>query len=130
MQSTFRIGNGTACPRSIRGAQAQFTISMDKAYDYKIDWNEFDPKATFPEITSLSDEFSAVLQKKPIPAQETEFENHILKCLATMAYGSNMIERAGGSSQVTSKLCLAVFRGEEVPGNVGETEEGLSLIHI
>ncbi|KAJ5816779.1 hypothetical protein N7447_009012 [Penicillium robsamsonii] len=123
MQSTFRIGNGTVCPRSIRGVQPQFTISMDEAYDYKIGSNEFDPETTFPEITSLSDELSAILQKRPTPIQETEFENHILKCLITMVYGSNRIERAGGGFQLTFKLCLAVFRGEEVPEDVGETEE-------
>ncbi|KAJ5210066.1 hypothetical protein N7491_009878 [Penicillium cf. griseofulvum] len=105
MQSTFRIGNGTVCPRSIRGVQAQFTISMDEAFDYKIGSNEFDPEITFPEIISLSDELSAILQKKLTPVQGTEFENHIL------------------ISQVTFKLCLAIFRGEEVPEDVGETEE-------
>ncbi|KAJ9488864.1 hypothetical protein VN97_g4409 [Penicillium thymicola] len=49
MQSTFRVGNGTVSPRSVRGIQAQFTVSMDEAYDYKIGSNEFDSETIFPE---------------------------------------------------------------------------------
>lgn len=95
---------------------------MDEAYDYKIGSNEFDPGTIFPEIITPSDNLSAILQKKLTPTQDTEFEDHILKCLATMVYGSDMIERARGSPQVKVKFCLAIFRGEDVPEDIGETE--------
>ncbi|KAJ5185939.1 hypothetical protein N7491_006191 [Penicillium cf. griseofulvum] len=123
MQSTFRIGQGTVSPRSLYGVESQFTICMDEAYDCKIGAQDFDPDTIFPEIVTLWNQLSATLQKQLTPRQEREFENHILHCLAAMVYGSNMIERAGGGSRITLKLCMAIFRGEEIPEYIGEAEE-------
>lgn len=123
MKSTFRIGRGTVSIRSLHGVQAQFTIAMDEAYNYKIGADDFDPDTIFPEIVTLGDQLSTVLQKKLSPGQQNAFEAHILDCLAGMVYGSNMIERAGNSAEITLKLCMAIFRGEEVPEDIGETEE-------
>ena len=123
MQSTLHIGRGTVSPRSLRGIQAQFTIAMDDAYDFKIGANDFDPDTIFPEIITLEKQLSAVLQRQFTPVQETAFEAHILQCLAGMVYGSNMIERAGNGRDITLKLCMAIFRGEEIPEDIGETEE-------
>ncbi|KAJ5930565.1 hypothetical protein N7466_006058 [Penicillium verhagenii] len=123
MKSTLRLGRGTVSIRSLHGVQAQFTIAMDDAYDYKIGVDDFDPETVFPEILTLADQLSTVLQKKLSPQQQNAFEGHILNCLAAMVYGSNMIERVGNGSDITFKLCMAVFRGEEVPEEIGETEE-------
>lgn len=123
MKSTLRIGRGTVSLRNLHCVQAQLTIAMDDAYDYKIGADDFDPHTIFPEIVTLGDQLSAVLQKKLTPGQQNSFEAHILDCLAGMVYGSNMIERAGNSADITFKLCMAVFRGEEVPEDIGETEE-------
>ncbi|KAJ5977947.1 hypothetical protein N7501_001289 [Penicillium viridicatum] len=123
MQSTFRFGQGTVSPHSLNGMRSQFTICMDEAYDYKIGTQDFDPDTIFPEIVSLGNQLSAILQKQLTPLQESEFEDHILHCLATIVYGSNMIERAGSGSRITLKLCMAIFRGEEIPDDIGETEE-------
>ncbi|KAJ5930566.1 hypothetical protein N7466_006059 [Penicillium verhagenii] len=46
------------------GIQARFTITMDDAYDYKIGVDVFDPHTVLPEILTLGDQLSAVLQKK------------------------------------------------------------------
>ncbi|KAI9934004.1 hypothetical protein ASPWEDRAFT_168282 [Aspergillus wentii DTO 134E9] len=108
--------------QSLHGAQAQLTVVMDDAYDYKIGPNDFDPDTIFLEIITLGNQLSAALQKLT-PAQETAFETHILHCLASMVYGSNMIERAGSGPDITLKLCMAIFRGEEVPEDIGETDE-------
>lgn len=35
-----------------------------------------------------------------------------------MVYGSNKIEKAGSGSDITLKLCVAVFRGEEIPEEI------------
>ncbi|KAJ5208510.1 hypothetical protein N7449_002889 [Penicillium cf. viridicatum] len=125
MQSTFRFGQGTVSPRSLNRMQSQFTICLDEAYDYKIGTQDFDPDTIFPEIVTLGNQLSAILQKQLTPLQESEFENHVLHCLSTMVYGSNMIERAGSGSRITLKLCMAIFRGEEIPEDIGETEEEL-----
>jgi fido (protein-threonine AMPylation protein) len=123
MRSTLHIGRGTVSPRSLYGIQAQFTVAIDDAYDYKIGANDFDPDTIFPEIITLGNQISEVLQNQLTSGQETAFEDHILHCLAGMVYGSNMIERAGNGPGVTLKLCLAIFRGEEIPEDIGETDE-------
>lgn len=123
MQSTLPNGRGTVSPRSLHGVQAQFTVAMDDAYGHKIGPNDFDPDTIFPEIITLGNQLSAVLQKQFTPGQESAFEDHILHCLAGMVYGSNMIERAGNGPDITLKLCMAIFRGEDVPEDIGETEE-------
>lgn len=123
LKSTLRIGRGTVSVRSLHGVQAQFTIAMDDAYDYRIGPDDFDPETIFPEIVTLGDQLSAILQKNLSPGQQDAFEDHILDCLAGMVYGSNMIERAGNGADITLKLCMAIFRGEEIPEDIGETEE-------
>lgn len=121
MLSTLRLGNGTVCARSLRGIEIKLTIAMDDTYDHKIGyrlrpWNDLRQNggtwqpSSWPCNLNLHD-------------QEAVLENHIFQCLARMVYGSNMIERAGSSSSITSKLCIAVFRDEEVPKEIGETEE-------
>ncbi|KAJ5804661.1 uncharacterized protein N7518_000964 [Penicillium psychrosexuale] len=116
MQSTFRVGYGTVSPRSLYGIQApELKVAMDEAYHYKIGANEFDPGVVFPEVLTLSNQLSTILHQLT-PAQETKFENHILHCLASMVYGSNMIERAGGDSDSTFGLCTAIFLGKAVEG--------------
>ncbi|KAJ5554916.1 hypothetical protein N7461_003386 [Penicillium sp. DV-2018c] len=64
--------------------QSQFTICMDEAHDYKIGTQDFDPDTIFPEIIALGNQLSALLQKQLTPLQESEFENHVLHCLATI----------------------------------------------
>lgn len=123
IRSTIHIGRGTVSPRSLYGIQAQFTVAIDDAYDYKIGANDFDPDTIFPETITLGNQLSEVLQNQLTSGQETAFEDHILHCLAGMVYGSNMIERAGNGPEITLKLCLAIFRGQEIPEDIGETEE-------
>lgn len=123
MQSTLNLGHGKVSPRSLYGINAQFAVAMDDAYDYTIGVKDFDPDTTFPEIITLGNQLSTVLQKQLTPSQETALEDHILHCLASMIYGSNMIERAGNGPDITLKLCVAIFRGEELPEDIGETEE-------
>ncbi|KAJ5918371.1 hypothetical protein N7454_010746 [Penicillium verhagenii] len=63
---------------------------MDDAYDYKIGADDFDPETVLPEIGTLGDQLSAVLQKKLSPDQQRTFEDHLLDCLAGTVFGSNM----------------------------------------
>lgn len=96
---------------------------MDNAYGYNIGATDFDPNIIFPEIITLGNPLSAILQKQLKPVQEIAFENFILYCLASIVYGSNMIERAGSGPGITLKLCMAIFRSEEVSGDIRETED-------
>lgn len=123
MQYTFH-GSEIVCVRSLHGVETQFAVAMeDDAYDYKIGCDEFEPEEVYPEIISLSNELSALFKMPLTPAQESAFEDHILERLARMVYGSNMIEQVGSDSGITLKPCMAVFRGEEVPEDIGEQDE-------
>ncbi|KAI1837427.1 hypothetical protein DTO006G1_2905 [Penicillium roqueforti] len=112
MQSTFRIGHGTVSPRSLYGIQVpELKVALNEAYHYKIGAYEFDPDVVFPEVLTLSNQLSTILQQLT-PAQETKFENHILHCLATHL-----------------ALCTAIFLGKAVEGpeEIEETKEEFQL---
>lgn len=122
MRSTLRLGHGTVS-RSVRGIETKFTITQDEVYDYKIAHEDFDPDLVFPEMVKLGDQLQDILQARPDPEQEAAFENHILECLVRMVYGSNMIEHAGAGLEITWKLCMKIFQGEQVPEDIGEQDE-------
>lgn len=96
---------------------------MDSAYDYKILHQEFNPKVVFNETVALVKQLSEALHNNLTSEQEAAFDDHILDCLARMVYASNMIERAGAGPEITLKLCHAIFRGEEIPEDIGEADE-------
>lgn len=81
-----------------------------------------EPEAT-SEIIKLKNQMSEVLQSQPDPADEDALEDTIFNSLVSMVYGSNMIERAGCDSETTWKLCMAIFKGQAVPEDIGETSE-------
>ncbi|OOQ88718.1 hypothetical protein PEBR_11160 [Penicillium brasilianum] len=122
MKSTLRLGHGTVS-RSVRGIETKFTITQDEVYDYKIAHEDFDPDLVFPEMVKLGNQLQDILQARLDPEQEAAFENHILECLVRMVYGSNMIEHAGAGLDITWKLCMKIFQGEQVPEDIGEQDE-------
>lgn len=122
-QSTLRVGGGSVSLRNSAGVPALFTIAMDDAYSYKIGTNDFEPEDAFPEIITLTNELSSWLKDHEDPEHEAAFEDYLLDRLIAMVFGSNMIERAGSTARITYKLCLGVFRGEEIPEDIGETDE-------
>lgn len=123
MQSTFRHGNGTVSGRSWHGVETQFTIAMDDdSYECKIGFDDFDPDEAYPEIISLGNELSAIFKNPLTSDQESAFDNYTLECLAHMVYGSNMIEHVDADYGITVKLCVAIFRGEDAPEDIGERD--------
>lgn len=128
MQSTFRHGNGSVTARSWHGVETQFTIAMDDAYEYKIGFNDFDPDEVYPEIVSLGNELSTMFPLTP--AQESAFDEYILERLARMVYGSNMIEQVGADLSITIRLCMAIFRGEDVPDDIDVGERDADYVAL
>lgn len=122
MKSTLRLGHGTVS-RSVRGMETKFTITQDEVYDYKIAHEDFDPDLVFPEMVKLGNQLQDILQARLDPELEAAFENHILECLVRMVYGSNMIEHAGAGLDITWKLCMKIFQGEQVPEDIEERDE-------
>lgn len=98
----------------------QLKCTDPDAYDYKIGMHDFEPEAVFSEVLTLHSQLSAIIQKQLSSQQETLLEDYIFECLAVMVYGSNMIEHAGSSPDITKKLCSAVFHGEKIPDDILE----------
>ncbi|KGO46551.1 hypothetical protein PEX1_066320 [Penicillium expansum] len=129
MESTLPLAQGTIFARSLRGVETCFTVAMEEdSYESNIGHEDFEPDTLFSEITTLENELSDVFKTGLTPRQEAAFENHVLHSLAWMVYGSNMIEKAGSSSDITLKLCLALFRGEEIPEEIEEQDQEYSSI--
>jgi Fic family protein len=79
-------------------------------------------------MATLANELSKAFKTGLTPRQEAAFVNHILHSLAWMVYGSNKIEKAGSSADITLKLCLAIFCGKEIPEEIEEQDpEYMSL---
>lgn len=115
MESTFSLGQTTMSARALRGVETYFTVAMGNSYEFKITHEDFEPETVFHEVATLANELSDLFKTELTPRQEAAFENHILHSLAWMVYGSNKIEKAGSSSDITLELCVAVFRGEDIP---------------
>lgn len=86
-------------------------------YDY-IPTDEHLP--IFFEIYALKWELCWTLIKGLAPPQEAAFSQHLVNSLTSIIYGSNMIAGAGGSWQITSKLCYPIFHGFQVPDEIEE----------
>jgi hypothetical protein len=120
MNSTLYPDQGTMFAHALRGVETCFTVTMEDSYESKIGHEVFDPNTVFREMATLANELSNVFKTGLTPRQEAAFENHILHSLAWMVYGSNKIEKAGSNSEITLKLCLAIFCGKEVPEEIEE----------
>ena len=134
METTFSLGQTTMSARALHGVETYFTVTMEDSYESKIAREDFEPETVFHEVATLANELSDLFKTELTPRQEAAFENHILHSLAWMVYGSNKIEKAGSSSDITLKLCVAVFRGEEIPEEIEEQDQEYlslkeSLIH-
>ncbi|KAJ5808388.1 hypothetical protein N7474_009657 [Penicillium riverlandense] len=97
-------------------------MTMEDAYANNIGLQEFDLYHNLPFMMQLQLVVFAGIKRLP-SSQEAAVEHQILDCLARMVYGSNMIEHAGRDLDITLKLCLATFGGEEIPEDIGETNE-------
>ncbi|KAJ3524595.1 hypothetical protein NM208_g11999 [Fusarium decemcellulare] len=69
----------------------------------------------------------AALGDVSTPLDETKvfgdaFDECLNDRLSRMIYGSNMIEQAGGGIDTTTRLCRAVFQGQDIPEAITESD--------
>ncbi|KAJ5158396.1 uncharacterized protein N7500_008047 [Penicillium coprophilum] len=108
---------------ALRTVDTCFTITMaEDCRDCKISHKDFDPDCIFQELITPTNQLSKLFKTDLTPHQEAVCEDHILHSLAWMVYGSNMIEEAGSSSGITLKVCLAIFRGQEISEEIEEQD--------
>jgi Fic family protein len=78
-------------------------------------WFNFDhdPNDIFLENQALTNNITNLLQT-PTPARSIALDKQLVKDLTRVVFGSNLIESAGASFDVTSKYCTKIFQGESI----------------
>jgi len=99
---------------------------MDDSYDYNI-LGDVDPDDLYEEVAKDTREVCSLIHNIP-PSEEVNLEKHIADILARLVFGSNMIEKAGAGLDITIKLCQAIFRGEDIPEDIGERDPEYEII--
>lgn len=122
MKNSLRFSHGTVS-RSVKGLETKFTITQDAFYDYKIAHEDFDPDDAFLEMIQKFHQLQDILKSPLSSSQKAAFDDYILESLASMVYGSNLIENAGAGFEITWNLCMKIFKGEPVPEEISERDE-------
>jgi Fic family protein len=84
-------------------------------------WFNFDddPDDIFLENQVLTNDIADLLQA-PTPARSIALDKHLTEDLVRVVFGSNLIESAGASLDVTSKLCTKIFQGEQITEEIAQ----------
>lgn len=95
-------------------------MKMGSGYDYyslsKIDK---DPDDLFEKTRSFFEEVQEIMGSENLSqARKTAYEEHSIAIMAAMIFGSNMIEKAGSSENITQKLCKDIFTGVPVASEI------------
>jgi Fic family protein len=80
---------------------------------------EDDPDDIFLENQALTNDITNLLQA-PTPARSIALDKQLVKDLTRVVFGSNLIESAGASFDVTSNLCTKIFQGEPITKEITE----------
>ncbi|KAF4769917.1 hypothetical protein HAV15_011364 [Penicillium sp. str.  len=92
--------------RALRGVETYFTVAMKDSYEFKIAHEDFEPETVFHEVATLANELSDLFKTELTPRQKRHLRT--ISCTP--------LHRCG--SDITLKLCVAVFRGEETPEEI------------
>lgn len=123
LKSSFRTHGGSSRRVvSIRGRPACFTISQDGDYDYNV-LGDVDPDDLFEEFQAeLEDMATCVLS---IGEDDVDaLEMYYIGVLCRMVFGSNIIENAGASLEITVSMCESIYKGQEGPEEITERDPG------
>ena len=93
-----------------------FTFSMSPKYSlYAPEIQQTSTKELFHESAAIIEELRDLLANLEDDSDILqEYKEFSAESMAQMIFGSNMIEKAGLDHEVTLRLCMQVFRGEDV----------------
>ncbi|KXG51604.1 uncharacterized protein PGRI_089970 [Penicillium griseofulvum] len=94
---------------------------MDGAYDYTISAQDFDPDIIFPGIVTL---YKPFYRPNSHPYKKASSKSKSSVALPLWCMDPIMIKPARCGYSITLKLCMAIFHGEKIPEDIGETKEG------
>lgn len=120
LKSSFR-SPGSLRVASFRGVPASFTISQDASYDYNV-LGEVDPDDLFDEFQAGIEDIAAHIRAVDNNDDKKAIETHYVDVLCRMVFGSNLIESAGASLDITYRLCEGIFQGKGGPDEITERD--------
>lgn len=119
-----------SCKR--RKAPSPFALCQDSgsSYDYDVLGEEIDPDALFEEFEAALKNFSSLFGSSTKSDSQTDqaVQNYFIHLLCRMIFGSNKIESAGGSLDITYRLCKGIFEGLEGPDEIGERDPNYQVL--
>ncbi|CAH0001125.1 unnamed protein product [Clonostachys byssicola] len=118
-------GYGNLRIKSLGGVDKYLNIEMSQNYDYDIP-DDIEPEALYEEFEYLIDQVAKMLKEQP--ANHDVFDQVLVETLATMVYGSNLIESAGAGFGITKKLCESIFKSEEIREEIIERDNDYELL--
>ncbi|CAH0019498.1 unnamed protein product [Clonostachys rhizophaga] len=118
-------GYGNIRIKSLDGVDKLLNIEMSEKYDYDIP-DDIEPEALYEEFEYLIDKVAKMLKEQP--ANHDMFDQVLVETLATMVYGSNLIESAGAGFGITKRLCEAIFKSEEIREEIIERDNDYELL--
>ncbi|KFY06093.1 hypothetical protein V492_08152 [Pseudogymnoascus sp. VKM F-4246] len=97
-------------------ASSPLTLKMDSTYDYhSLSKLDADLDDLFSQTVRLLDEVRGTIEiENPNDAEQAVYEEYTIATIATMAsmiFGSNFIESAGSTKDISEKVCQCVFAG-------------------
>lgn len=121
LKSSFSTPGGSSVRViSSRGRPACFDIVQDDGYDYNI-LGSVDPDDLFEEFQANLDDIATCFLSIGEDYART-LETHYIGVLCRMVFGSNMIENAGASLEITASICESIFKGHEAPEEITEQD--------
>ncbi|KFY00276.1 hypothetical protein O988_03400 [Pseudogymnoascus sp. VKM F-3808] len=106
---------------------SRFFISLSKIDE--------DPDDLLEKTCGSFDEVQRMMEIENLSqARAAAYEEYIIDTMAAMIFGSNMIEKAGSTEDISMKLCKVIFAGftvpPEIPSNHPDyTATGAHLLH-
>lgn len=122
LKSSFRnLEGGSVRVASFQGLPASFTMSQDTGYDYNI-LGDLDPDDLFEELQANFDNIATCIPSIGEDDQRA-LEAYYVDVLCRMVFGSNMIENAGASLDITHRMCESIFRGHGRSEEITESDQ-------
>lgn len=116
--SPARVHLGKSIAHMLKSSPASFTVCQDASYDYNV-LGEVDPDDLFEEFQAGIDDIAAHI--RAVDDNDEAIEMHYIDILCRMVFGSNLIESAGASLDMTYQVCEGIFQGQ---GGSDEITEG------
>lgn len=122
LRLSFRTHGGSSLRvATFRGLPASFTITQDAGYDYNV-LGDVDPDDLFEDLQANLDDIATCILSIDEDDKHV-LETHYVDVLCRMVFGSNMIENAGASPEITYRISENIFKGQGGSDEITESND-------